>query len=99
MINTVIILACLLIGALFGRALLSIVRWTIALAILAASLRGLALLLPELSRVDWPSIGLGALGGVGAMLIGFRAINNLLVNRDRSNDHQGVDKKHDARLI
>lgn len=99
MTTSILIILCLFIGALFARALLRLARATIALAILVAGVRGLWLLLPELRSVDWSSIGLGALGGVVACIAGFRLINNLLVNRDRANDHAGVDKKHDARLV
>ena len=97
--TTATAILCLLLGALFARPLLSLLRWGVALAVLVGALKGLWLLLPELRNVDWPSIGLGALGATAAGLVLFRFIYNLLVNRDRASDHTGIDKKHDARLI
>lgn len=92
-------LACLLIGALAARPLLRLARLALSLCLLAAAVRGLGLLLPELGNVDWGAFIPAALFGACVMLVGFRFINNALVERDRRADKAGVDKKHDARLI
>ncbi len=64
MITLILILLCLFIGALFGRALLSMVKWAIALGILAAGIKGLFVLLPELNAAEF-------FQGAGAVVIIF----------------------------
>ena len=75
------ILLCLLC-VLFARPILRVLKIAIILCALAALLRGLWLLLPELAAVDWSGAVLS--GGVVAVVLifGYRTIHNWLVDAD-----------------
>lgn len=76
------ILLCLFAGALFARQLFQLLKLAFILAVIAAGLRGLFLLLPELSALDWSGSVLSGSVAAVVMLFGYRLIHNALVDAD-----------------
>lgn len=88
----------ILAGAIFRRQLFLVLRWGLFALLALFALRFVSTL--ELPIMWWTGAAGGALAGfVVVGLLCFTVINNTLVERDRANDHAGIDKKHDARRL
>ena len=97
--TTALLILCLILGALFSRALLSLLRWAIALALLVVCVKWLWLLLPELQGVDYSSIGMGAFGATVILIAGYRLIHNWLVDADLARQIERDKQQAAARRI